>query len=76
MCNLLHGGLYLNAAEIRRPKKGASGRRVEDHVMQGHGFAQVLVFSYWSVTVSANTTRHLRLPCLLKATTQKPMVPY
>lgn len=44
--------------------------------MQGHGFAQILVFSYWSVPVSANTKRHLRLPCLLKATTQKPMVPY
>lgn len=43
--------------------------------MQGHRFAQVLVFSYWSVTLSANTKRHLRLPRLLKATTQKPMVP-
>lgn len=44
--------------------------------MQGHRFAQVLVFSYWSVTVSANTKRHLRLPRLLKATRQKLMVPY
>lgn len=44
--------------------------------MQGHRFAQVLVFSYWSVTVSANTKRHLRLPRLLKATKQKLMVPY
>lgn len=42
----------------------------------GHRFAQVLVFSYWSFTVSANTKRHLRLPCLLKAITQKPMVLY
>lgn len=44
--------------------------------MQGHRLTQVLVFSYWSVTVNANTKRHMRLPRLLKATMQKPMVPY